>query len=102
MASNAKSNAQCGAIYGLGFIGAAIYYISAATTFWLGVIGILKSLVWPAFLVYELLSISEPDILSHIANRTRLCHQLIVKLKKILPFCGSRQVRVLWTYFVLK
>ena len=43
------------AVYGLGFIGAAIYYISTATTFWLGVLGFLKALVWPAFLVYYLL-----------------------------------------------
>ncbi len=43
------------AIYGLGLIGAAIYFISQATTFWLGVLGFLKALVWPAFLVYELL-----------------------------------------------
>ena len=42
-----------GAIYGLGFIGAAIYYISTATGFWMGVLGILKALVWPAFLVFE-------------------------------------------------
>jgi hypothetical protein len=42
-----------GAIYGLGFIGAAIYYISHATSFWMGVLGILKALVWPAFLVFE-------------------------------------------------
>lgn len=44
-----------GAVYGLGFIGAAIYYISVAASFWLGVLGFLKALVWPAFLVYELL-----------------------------------------------
>ena len=44
-----------GAVYGLGFIGAAIYYISTATSFWDGVLGFLKALVWPAFLVYELL-----------------------------------------------
>lgn len=43
------------AIYGLGFIGALIYYLSNSTSFWLGFIGFLKSLVWPAFLVYELL-----------------------------------------------
>ena len=41
-----------GAIYGLGFIGAAIYYISTASGFWMGVLGFLKALVWPAFLVY--------------------------------------------------
>lgn len=49
-------NCGCGgAVYGLGFIGAAIYYISHATGFWIGVLGFLKALVWPAFLVYELL-----------------------------------------------
>ena len=43
------------AIYGLGFIGAAVYYISTANSFWMGVLGILKALVWPAFLVFGLL-----------------------------------------------
>lgn len=41
------------AVYGLGLIGAAVYYIGHATTFWLGVLGFLKAIVWPAFLVYE-------------------------------------------------
>jgi len=44
-----------GGIYCLGFIGAAIYYISTANSFWTGVLGLLKAIVWPAFLVYELL-----------------------------------------------
>ena len=44
-----------GAVYGLGFIGAAVYYISHSTSFWMGVLGFLKALVWPAFLVYEML-----------------------------------------------
>jgi hypothetical protein len=44
-----------GAIYGLGFVGAVIYYISTATGFWMGVLGFLKALVWPAFLVFGLL-----------------------------------------------
>jgi hypothetical protein len=43
------------AVYGLGFIGAAIYYISTATGFWMGLVGFLKAIVWPAFLVYEAL-----------------------------------------------
>ncbi len=43
------------AVYGLGFIGAVIYYISYATIFWTGVLELLKALVWPAFLVYEAL-----------------------------------------------
>ena len=44
-----------GAVYGLGFVGAAVYYISTASGFWVGVLGILKAIVWPAFLVFELL-----------------------------------------------
>ena len=44
-------------IYGLGFIGAAVYYIGHAATFWLGVLGFLKALVWPAFLVHGLLKL---------------------------------------------
>lgn len=43
------------AVYGLGLIGALIYYIQAADGFWAGVLGILKALVWPAFFIYELL-----------------------------------------------
>ncbi|MFC1594969.1 hypothetical protein ACFL3E_00895 [Patescibacteria group bacterium] len=47
-------NCGCsGATYGLGFIGAAVYFIKAASTFSAGVIGFLKALVWPAFLIYE-------------------------------------------------
>lgn len=43
------------AVYGLGIIGAAVYYIQQADGFWAGILGVLKALVWPAFLVYELL-----------------------------------------------
>lgn len=42
-------------VYGLGLIGAWVYYLSHATTFWIGVLGIFKGIVWPAMLVYELL-----------------------------------------------
>jgi len=41
----------------LGLIGAVIYFVSNATTFWMGVLGVLKALVWPAFLVYEALKV---------------------------------------------
>ncbi len=44
-----------GAFYGLGSLGAVIYYISTATSFWMGVLGVLKAIVWPAFFVYEAL-----------------------------------------------
>ncbi|MCU0461323.1 MAG: hypothetical protein MUF36_04815 [Bacteroidales bacterium] len=45
--------AASGAVYGLGLIGAAIYFISTATGFWMGVLGFLKAIVWPVFLVYQ-------------------------------------------------
>lgn len=50
-----ESNATGGAVYGLGFIGAVVYYISTATGFWVGALGFLKAMVWPAFFVYEAL-----------------------------------------------
>jgi len=45
-----------GFVYVLGVVGAAVYYISHAAGFWVGVVGFLKAIVWPAFLVYGLLS----------------------------------------------
>jgi len=53
--NNHQATASSGAVYGFGFIGAAIYFISTAGTFWAGVLGFLKAIVWPAFLVYEAL-----------------------------------------------
>lgn len=53
MKENFNQNASSGAIYGLGFIGAAIWFISTATSFWVGVLGFLKAIVWPVFLVYQ-------------------------------------------------
>ncbi len=50
------SDGACGGVaYLLGVIGAAVYYISASTGFWPGVLGFFKALVWPAFLVFGLL-----------------------------------------------
>jgi hypothetical protein len=57
--ADSKGNAGAagaGAVYGLGLIGALVYYIGSATSFWDGVWGVLQSLVWPAFLVHGLLS----------------------------------------------
>ena len=53
MKEKCSNNAPSGAVYGLGLIGAAIYFIGHAATFWLGVLGFLKALVWPAILVYK-------------------------------------------------
>jgi hypothetical protein len=54
--SNANAGAAGGgAVYGLGFIGALVYYIGSATSFWDGLYGVFQALVWPAYLVFELL-----------------------------------------------
>ena len=43
------------AVYGLGLIGALVYYIQQADSFWEVIVGILQALVWPAFVTYDLL-----------------------------------------------
>ena len=43
-----------GGIYFMAFIGAAVYYIMQAATFWAGVLGFLKAIVWPAMLIFKL------------------------------------------------
>ena len=55
MKEQIQRHATSNPIYGMGFIGALIYYISHATSFWMGVLGILKAVFWPGFLVYEAL-----------------------------------------------
>ena len=51
-----KDNGASGAVYGLGFLGALIYFIQHATSFGIGLLGILKALVWPAFIIYQALN----------------------------------------------
>ena len=55
MKQRAGMDDRGGMVYVLGVLGAAVYYIQHATGFWNGVLGILKALVWPAFVVYSLL-----------------------------------------------
>lgn len=43
------------AVYGLGTIGALVYFIQNASTAWEVIVGIFKALFWPAFLVYHAL-----------------------------------------------
>lgn len=52
---NVKAAGCGGCGYCLGVIGAAIYYISTATGFWNGTWGVIKALLWPAFLIFEVL-----------------------------------------------
>jgi hypothetical protein len=45
---------QCGgAVYGLGLIGALVWFWQQADGVGEHVVGVLKAIVWPAFLVYE-------------------------------------------------
>lgn len=50
-----KSKGVSSGLYGLAFLGALVYNIQHSDTFWLGVLGFLKALVWPAFLIYRLM-----------------------------------------------
>ena len=50
-----NENGAFGGIYGLAFIGAAVYFIQHAVTFWGGVLGFIKAIFWPAILMYRLL-----------------------------------------------
>ncbi len=45
------------AIYGIGVIGALAYFIKTATSFWVGVWGVIKAVFWPAVVVYKVLEL---------------------------------------------
>lgn len=51
-----RSHGDPGAIYGLGVIGALFYFLSHATSFGMVLLGIGKSIFWPAILMFELLT----------------------------------------------
>jgi hypothetical protein len=53
--SKIKCETHSGGAYWLGAIGAAVYYIQTTVGFGAAIVGILKAIVWPAFLVFELL-----------------------------------------------
>lgn len=52
-----KSGTGFGGTYLMTVIGAAVYFVGAADGFWSGVLGLLKALVWPAFVVYRALEL---------------------------------------------
>lgn len=57
MAKNSGNGAAAGgnAVYGLGLLGALVWYWQQADGFLPHIWGVLKALVWPAFVVYDLL-----------------------------------------------
>ena len=48
-----RGHGHGGALYGLGAVGAAVYYVQNSVGFWGAIVGVLKGLVWPALLVYH-------------------------------------------------
>lgn len=40
-------------VYGLGLIGALVWFWQQNEGFWPHVLGVLEAFVWPAFLIYE-------------------------------------------------
>ena len=56
MAKNSGTGVGGDAVYGIGLIGAFVWYWQQADGLWEHALGFLKSLVWPAFVVYDLLA----------------------------------------------
>lgn len=54
--SDSRAAAGGGAIYGLGVIGAWVYFWQQADGFWEFIWAIIQGLFWPAFMVYEAFS----------------------------------------------
>lgn len=46
-------NRHGGALYGMGILGAAVYYIQGATNLSTGALGLLKAFFWPALIVHK-------------------------------------------------
>ena len=56
--SSAASKGGAGGVWLLGFIGALSYYLHTHSgTFWLVLLAVMKSVVWPAFVVYHVLTL---------------------------------------------
>ena len=52
-----KAVGVSGGLYGMAFIGALVYYLQHAATFWAGVLGFFKAIFWPAVLIYKVLEL---------------------------------------------
>ena len=44
-----------GWVFFTAWVGALVYFVQQSEGFWDGVLGVLQSFVWPAFVVYEAL-----------------------------------------------
>ncbi len=52
-----KNNAGSGAIYGLGVLGALVYFIQHAASLQDGIIGVFKAIFWPGVILYKVLEL---------------------------------------------
>jgi len=48
MYKKGNTKGMCNGVYGFAVLGAAVYFIQHATTFWMGIFGIGKAIFWPA------------------------------------------------------
>jgi hypothetical protein len=54
---NAGSAAGSGALYGIGIVGAWVYFFQTADTFWEFVLAFVQGIFWPAWMVYDIFRI---------------------------------------------
>jgi hypothetical protein len=52
-----KDHAGSGALYGLGVLGALVYFIQHASSFIDGVVGVIYAIFWPGVVLYKVLEI---------------------------------------------
>lgn len=52
-----KNNTGPGVLYGMGMLGALVYFLQHATTFWGGIVGIFKAIFWPGVVLYKVLEL---------------------------------------------
>jgi hypothetical protein len=52
-----KHNAGTGAMYGIGVIGALVYFIQHASSVLDGIVGIILAFFWPGVVVYKVLEL---------------------------------------------
>jgi hypothetical protein len=52
-----KNNAGSGAIYGLGMLGALVYFLQHANSLIDGLLGIFLAFFWPGVIVYKVLEL---------------------------------------------
>lgn len=52
-----KHNAGSGALYGMGVLGAAVYFLQHATSFGMGLLGLIKAIFWPGVVLYKVLEL---------------------------------------------